>query len=292
MYIAIDSKNEDLVGAITYWRLAGGANGDDLNNALRDSGLSDDDLLKLTTPRRALRRAMQERARGNVFMRAGRSALKDGGLYLVRQTADAVDQSPVFDVMVDARLSTAGTPTFQVDARFNPDTDDDVEASLNDRFWHHVWHVTAIDISSCLIQQARACDAVSLRESGGMYFIPRDRLDAWQQRVETLHAETNCRVHMVPAMDSQQAFDAVIDAVIDESTMFTASLQEDLDGGELGERALRSRAEQAKAHLEKLARYERLLGEAAAERLATLREGIMDQQTNAIAAALSVAVAS
>jgi hypothetical protein len=291
MYIAIDSSNDDLVGAITYWRLTGDVNGDDLNNALRGTGLSDESLLKLTTPRRALRRTLQEHARGNVFMRAGKSG---GGLYLVQQSQG--DDGPVFDAMVEARLNLAGIPAFTISPDYAPghtdQEDEDIEAKLRERFWHHIWHVAAADISSWLIDQARQCDGVTLRESGGVYFVPRDRLDEWQQRVEALHAETACHVYMVPAMDSQQALDAVVAALIAEATAFSGSLQTDLDSGDLGERALKSRADQAKAHLEKLARYEQLLGAVAAQRLTALRDGIMEQQTNAIAAALSVEVAS
>lgn len=280
--IAIDSGNTDLAGAIVYWRLSGDVNGDDLNNALKAAGLSDH-VLPLPTPRRALRRTMQEAAYGGLFMRAGREG--DGGLYLVKQRNG--DDGPEFVVQLEARLSTVGVPSFETrnyeDGNTFPEADETAREMTN-RFWHHVFHVSASDISSWLIKQAAECDALSLRDSGGVYFVPRHSLDAWKQRAEALHEQTACKVYMIPSLHSDDAVDAVLQSLIDECTSFTKSLQAELEdeNNELGQRALEGRADKAKALLDKLGRYEGLLGKS----LDGIREQIVEQQTNAIQAAL------
>lgn len=283
MLIAIDSKNEDLAGAIVYWRLTGDVNGDALNNALINEGL-DEHRVSLPTPRRALRRAMQEWAKAEVFLRAGKG--KDGATYLVRQSvAQSATEEPEFSVWVKAHLNTVGQPQVEVHDSEDPDT---LRAELVERYWHHIFHVAASDISSWLISQARECDAVSLRETGGVYFVPRHAVDEWRRRVDALHGQTSCHVYMVPAMNSEEALDAILQSMIDEAVAFTEQFQSELDGEELGKKALENRAEKAKVFLDKLARYEKLLGGVAEGKLDAIRAEIEEQQANAISAALTI----
>jgi hypothetical protein len=276
MIIAIDSKNEDLAGAIVYWRLSADTNGDDLNNALAAAGIEPEHRLPLPTPRSALRRAVKEHTGGSLFMRAGRKA---GGLYLVRQHSG--DDGPEFEVVLEARLNLAGQPKFPMHAeQYDPD-------QLTDRYWHHIFHVGTSDVSSWLISQARHCDALSLRETGGIYFVPRHSIDAWRRRADALMEASECSVYMVPAMNSEEALDAVLQSLLDECVSFTEQLDADLTDGDLGARALRTRSEQAVEFLDKLDRYGKLLGAAADGKLDALREQIEEQQANAIAAALT-----
>lgn len=280
--IAIDSNNEHLAGAVVYWRLAGDVNGDDLNNALASNGLQDH-TVRLPTPKRAMRRAMQELATGLVFLRAGKNG--DGGLYLVKQVPG--EDGPEFHVWIEARLGLGEVPEFTV-AQHPALTEPvpwavDLDA-LTSRFWHHVFHVAATDISTWLITQAVECDALSMRDSGGVYFVPRHALDNWRKRADCLQEETTCKVYLVPALDSDEAVEAVMQALIDECTEFTNTLQTDLEVGELGERALETRGDRAKELLAKLSRYEALLGMS----LDGVRTQLEEQQTNAIQAALTV----
>jgi hypothetical protein len=276
MIIAIDSGNEDLAGAIVYWRLSADTNGDDLNNALTDHGVAPEHHVRMPSPRAALHRAVKEFAKGPVFMRAGRKA---GGLYLVEQVTG--DEGPEFEVVLEARLNLAGQP------QFSKHEDRYSESELNARYWHHVFHLGTSDISSWLIEQAGLCDALSLRDTGGVYFVPRHSLDAWRARTDALDAVSHCRVHLVPAMNSNEAFDAVLQSLLDECVAFTTQLDDDLTCGDLGARALRNRSEQAVTFLDKLDRYGKLLGAAAEGKLDVLREQIEEQKANAIAAALT-----
>lgn len=284
MLIAIDSNNEDLAGAIVYWRLSGAVNGEDLNAALTERGL-DDHTLGLPTPKRALRRTLQEYARGEVFLRAGKG--KDGGLYLVRQSvADTAGEEPEFDVWVRGHLNVAGQPKITITG--DTTAAEDMAASIVDRYWHHVFYVGTTDISAWLIKQAAVCDALSLRDTGGVYFIPRHAIDEWRRRADALHEQTACRVYMIPAMRTEEALDAVLQSMIDECEAFAAAFDQEIAAGELGKRALEERAERAKTFLAKLARYEKLLGGAAEGKLDAIRASIEAQQVAAITAALTM----
>lgn len=234
---------------------------------------------------------MQDLATGPVFMRSGKQG--DGGLYLVRQ--EPGESGPEFKVLVRAHLSTGGLPDFDVDREFNGvETCDEhsVQSHLVERFWHYIENIASTDVSSWLIAQAHECDALSMRDTGGIYFIPRDNLDDWRKRIDALHEHTNCRVHLVPAMNAREALDAVLQSLLDECSAFTDALGNDIVDENLGARALQNRAEQAKEFLGKLDRYANLLGPIAEGRLAQLRDQIETQQHNAVEAALSMGGAS
>lgn len=300
--IAIHSGNTDLAGALVYWRLSGDVNGDDLNNALSLAGL-DEHTLTLPSPRAALRRTMQELQRGPFFLRAAKG--QESGLYVVHQSTG--DNGPEFRVWIEARLSIGNVPKFKVDTSINcsphhedllqraavgafkagdPTLETAISRVLTQRFWHHVFHVSATDISGWLIDQAGLCDALNMRDGGGVYFIPRAAIDRWRLRADCLKAETACRVYMIPAMNSEEAFGAVLDSLIDECTAFTTTMQQEITSGMLGAQALQGRADRALALLEKLGRYEELLGTVAEGKLADIRTQIEEQKTNAIEASL------
>lgn len=280
--IALTSDNEDIAGAIVYWRLSGEVDGSTFNEALTSEGLEEQHIA-LTSPRKAIRRAMKDHAHNDLFLRSHK-----GGLFLVQQdgeTASDVD----FNVKVKAHLTVAGSiPKLTV---YDDDGDDAeptaedlaLKQTINERFWHHVDHVTATDISSWLIAQAAECDAVSLRDTGGVYFIPRHTLTEWVQRVGIVHRNTACRVEQIPSLNSEDAVSAVLASIEDECNAFTDQLQADIEGDELGERALSGRADKAKRMIDKLGRYEGLLG----DKLDLIRAQMFEQQANAVSAALA-----
>lgn len=276
--IALTSDNTDIAGAIVYWRLSGEVDGALFNEALTAASLEEQHL-KLTSPRKALRRSMREHAHNDLFMRAHK-----GGLFLVRQegeTASDVD----FKVRVKAHLTVSGSiPKLTVyDEDDNEVADSDIKGTINERFWHHVDHVSSTDISSWLITQAAECDAVSLRDTGGVYFIPRHTLDEWVKRVAVVHQNTSCAVHQIPSLNSEDAVSAVLASIVDECNAFTEQLQADLESDEYGARALELRSDRAKKMLDKLGRYEGLLG----TKLDDIREQMLEQQANAVSAALA-----
>lgn len=285
MIIAIESGNEALAGAIVYWRLTGDIDASELNNSLEIHGL-EEETIPLPTPRSALRRTLKELCGPDRFLRAGRDGT--GNLYLVRQVN--TPGGPEFIPLLTANLNGVGQPVFIAsydDAEgVGPFVEDDGPQNcveLEARFWHHVFHVEATDVSSWLIEQARKCDAVPMRQTGGIYFVPRHQIDAWRKRSDALNNATACSVRLVPAVHSDDAVDAVLESLIAECTSFTDALDQDISAGNLGHRALEGRGAKAGDLLKKLGRYEKLLGVTLDE----IREQIEEQQANAVQAALA-----
>lgn len=276
--IAVESSNQDLAGAITYWRGLADAPANAFNETLDEHGLAEHHI-SMPSVRAAMHRALSDFTGPTRFVRVGRGG--DRNVYLVDQEKGDSGK-PEFVVHIRAEIGARGLPEF-----FEVDDagEEFVSATcsrIDKRFWDYFTNVQPSDISGWLIQQARLCDAVPLRPAGGVYFVPRAQLDLWRRRVDAL-AKMDCAVDLIPALKTDEAVNAIMEAFINECTSFTETLTTELTEGNLGEVALQNRGEAANALLEKLARYEELLG----IRLEQMREQITEQQTNAIAAALS-----
>ena len=101
---------------------------------------------------------------------------------------------------------------------------------------------------------------VSLRPSGGMYFVPRAQVETWTRIVDAIRAVSDHRVFSIPAMESTEAVAAIVDAIQQEATAEADDIAKDLNAGKLGTDALDTRVDRTKAMAAKVERYETLLG--------------------------------
>ena len=74
MLISVNKDDQNLAGAITYWSLRGDVDGEALNGALERAGLGAH-ALKFPSPRKALRRAMQECTDTDTYLRTHAGAV-------------------------------------------------------------------------------------------------------------------------------------------------------------------------------------------------------------------------
>jgi len=142
-----------------------------------------------------------------------------------------------------------------------------------------------VDVSSWLVKQAYQRNAVSLRESGGVYFIPRAKAEEWQKIAKALDA-AGSSVFTIPAMRTAEAVAAITDAITAEAAAETAKIEAELEksGDEaLGARALKTRVEALEAMLTKVGTYEELIGKQLA-----IRERVTSLRANVSAAILTV----
>jgi hypothetical protein len=105
-----------------------------------------------------------------------------------------------------------------------------------------------------------AAKAVSLRDTGGIYFIPREYVDLYTRYTEAIAGVSAHRFFLVPALRSDEAIEAVLDALCREAEQATLTVETELDNESLGKRALGTRMDAAEAMLEKVRTYENLLG--------------------------------
>lgn len=108
-------------------------------------------------------------------------------------------------------------------------------------------------------------NGIPLRPSGGVYWLPADRLEKWVKVAGAFEGavvgDEKSAVYVLRSQADAQALRAVRDALQSQLTGEIARMQEEIDRGVLGEDALNARVETAKAMHTRLAEYEQLLGE-------------------------------
>lgn len=280
-----------LAGAITYWQLNGTVSLDALRTAWVAAGLDEDALPSEPSETVGLSRAVR------ALLNPERDAhkIKGGefkGGWVITET-DTTGAKPV-----TVNVLTAAHTADEDAAR----SADNLRISVEPGFEFHRNEPTGIvlrkaynrargeldpsgDVSPWLKRLADALGCVSLRDTGGVYFIPRDGIDAWRKYAEVVESvsQGSHRIHRIPAMQTDDAVAAILDAIETEAESTLEAFEADLckDGDDkLGLRALKSRSKQAEALADKLAKYEALLG----VKLNKIRESLENTQANLTAA--------
>jgi hypothetical protein len=152
---------------------------------------------------------------------------------------------------------------------------DSAEAGLiSTTYANHLDHLATTDISGLLCRMVGKSSAVSLRDTGGFYFVPRANLDGWRKVVSVIRSVSAHKVYEMPALASDEAVGAILDAIETEASADVAALEEALDNPKLGVRALEGRIDKCGRVEKKVAQYEALLGrslEHLTEKLASIQ---------------------
>lgn len=258
-------------GAITYWRLDGTV---DLAK-LRDAWVSENlhpDLLPLPPEfETCLHRAVNELAAKRCLVRplARRGAwaviseevIKDGNEEHLKHNEECQVRYAAGAVVV--------TPSWSSHA-----------PAILASFETYKQTLVSTDISLWLTKLAKQVSACGLRDTGGVYFVPRDQVEFWRAVARAIKVASDHKVFRIPALHNDEAVEAILDAVTQEATKAAEQIEADLQksGDEaLGARALRTRAAACAATLAKIASYEELLGvkaEAIKARIEDLRAGV------------------
>jgi hypothetical protein len=126
------------------------------------------------------------------------------------------------------------------------------------------------DIGSWLCEKLTKLDAVPLRGSGGVYFLPHPSVVKCEKITSAIKASTRHTVSAIPAMRTADAIDAILQAVTADTQATCDKIAADVADGSLGAKALASREKVAAELLERSERYEGILG----KRLDALRDAI------------------
>lgn len=280
-------------GAIVFWNMSGTTDASLLAQAWRDFGLPEDWLLELPTPEVALRRAVREQGEKHRLVRS----LKNGGWAIVRekQSDDDLD----YGTEMKVSLSATGQLKF---VGGGEGTQDEVRAA----FRTHLDNLSREDIGGWLADLVPKLDAVSMRGSGGVYFIPPASVPRWEAIKDAVSEASNTKLYEVPALQAKAAVEAILDAITAEAqeaadavlaeiqvnaaeTAMVESngLGKSADGAQaaavLGSRALENRARQLEAVRLKVERYEQLLG----QKLTGLQDKLSEVRASAAAAAMA-----
>ncbi len=171
--IAID-QHVPRAGTILMWTLSGATDLQDLTAAWLAEGLDRKDLPTPPTPAIALRRALNEQRDSHTLVRPltkkGPTGKKvNNGFAVVDETARG-DDDLVHDIAFRAKLDPIGRLLLTGGSYAQRD-------AVRDAFDRHGDELATEDMSAWLVGMMPKFDAVSMRGTGGVYFIPFTRLD-------------------------------------------------------------------------------------------------------------------
>ena len=276
--IAIETGVET-AGAIAFWRLSGSTNHQRLVNEWTARGLDVKLVPSLPTPEVALRAACHEQQETRILIRP---LEKRAGYSVVREKASGDDLA--WGVLLRAKVDVIGQ--LHVEPGEVPQTPEQLSArvaKLNADFTSHMQTIPQARMSGWLVDLATRVAAVRLRDTGGIYFVPRPALDEWREMVRAIRAASSHAVFEIPSMRSDEAVAAILDAITQEAETALAALEKELAEGDLGGRALENRANEARALKGKVSTYEKLLG----KKMDAMQASLENIAANLTAAALA-----
>jgi hypothetical protein len=276
-------------GVITYFRFSGEVDRAALFTAAESVSLETGRLPKLPGPDVALRRAVDAQRDKHRLVRSnedGEYCIVDeivSGKSLEYITVLRCGLGPDKSLLTDLDERTAADDTR---LSFSKELADKVAAE----FARAQTVYATVDISQWLTKSMRRLQAVTLRDTGGVYFVPRSSLTEFKKIVATLRRCSRHTLFEIPAMHSDETVKAVLDALLDEATTAVAKVEAELDemadsaGSKgLGKRALNTRVASLDALKRKLASYEELLG----VRLETIGAQLQDVRASVTLAILA-----
>lgn len=254
-FIAVE--NIDTAGSAVWWRLSGGLNLAALEAAWLAEGLDPDLLPHAPTPAVALCRAAKTQAGPRTLVRS-LDAGKGWAVVAERASGENLDYAVEARLYLDAASQLVVKPAEHKRA-----------AELKASYRRHLEDLIQADVSPWLCKLMNSVHAVSLRDTGGVYFVPRTHLDHWKSMVKAIRAASSHVVLGMPCMRTDEAIEAILDAISQEvaaeanalDAELARSADPDADAPKLGDRALENRLAKADRVKAKVAAYEGLLGQ-------------------------------
>jgi hypothetical protein len=267
-------------GLMAWWRLSGDVRLSDLHDVWVERGLDAEWLPKNPSPEVALSRVAHS-IPGLLKVRATVHTAETGWAVVAAKGEGGLG-APWGEVMITIALQPGGEVGVHAMSLPHSDALQGVQAL----FARAQEVLTTDDVSSWLSDLLRRhLHATSLRDTGGVYYVPETDVATYRNVVEALKPISGHRLFEVPAMKTEKAVEAILAAVLAEAETAVVRLETDLDTGDLGTRALHTREAACEGMRQKLELYEGLLGrsmDAMGARLEGLKAGL-------VAAALSAA---
>lgn len=272
--IATPGLDSDSTGIIVYWSMLGGeCNHASLLQSLTEAGFEDPkDHPPLPTPGAAFWRAVKKFETKHRFARH-----KKGNTYYL------VDERPDDDGELDFTRNVKLNLNAGMMVEGEGDDPENLTEAVGLEYLTQLQRLTGSEVSAWLVKQVTKRDAVGLRPTGGFYFVPRTEAESWRKIASAVHAATSFKVYEIPAMATDEAVEAVLDAVLREAAAEAEAISADLESGDLGPRATRTRAARAERMAQKVEKYEELLG----QRIEDYREQLETLSAAAVQAAIA-----
>jgi hypothetical protein len=248
---ASSTADSDLAGKVIWWSLSGDVRISEINAALDDAGLPEEYRLKQPSSGKRIERTLKQVAFKGQIVRPG----KKGGYVLISEGQDAGGDNAYSQ---ELRVWTEVQDMTEVlclsdEAHSKADI-------VREVFAHHSEVVATPDVSNWLSTFViKNVSAVSLRNTGGYYFIPSGDLPLWGKIQRVLEQVSQHEIYDLPAHTKATAMRAVMKAVMEEAELALSLVAEAAETN-MNRRGIASRSDELDALTEKLIKYEDILG--------------------------------
>jgi hypothetical protein len=259
-FVVVTDDAADAAGATTWWSLAGEAERDALLREMKARGIEHHP--RLVEPETALGRAvgcLRGKRRIVRSIRKGKWAVIEEELDVSREKLRHWEGPTVFIDKVGRAVLENST--------------DEEAHQVREAYAHALDVLDTNDLSHWLLTAVERFGGIGLRRTGGIYYVPPQRMKEWRQFIEVLAiVAPKCTVYTVPTVRlTADGARAILDSLTTEVEDAAEKLSQEVIGGDLGIRGLDNRAESSRQLLSKVSQYEELLG-TRIEKLRTLIE--------------------
>lgn len=264
-YIAVEGfDNAAITGAMIFWRLSSGASYRKLLEELKANKVDAALHPAPPSPMAVLNRVLtQLYANRNCLIRP--MGAKGSGYGVLPRTE--VEARPEFKTAWTVSLSVSATK--DVELTFSDDAPAAEIPRVSDALALGLTKLGDQELSSWMSQVVKHLQAVSMRESGGVYFIPAAHVETWRSINKSVRARCpGMQLYEVPVVRTAQAIEAVLESLTEAIAKETAEVSKASDelqtkrtgGTNVQQRSVDGMKSKLLALAGKVKRYEEVLG--------------------------------
>lgn len=269
--IVFMAERSELSAAVAYWRISAPIATEELEAAWLESGLPERLAPNLVSVDTALTRAVEAAAKVAELpkgVKRYKRKLTDGATgrqvgWFVKEETQRAGLDPLTRNLISARL-VDGRPVVEcMDGSF--EEHEKLAEAVHAEFTALRGMLTPSDVKRWLSQTViPELHGVSLIETGGLYFIPRDQIALLDRVVRVVEGLDLGSIYLNPAMPGSAHLEAAIDSLALEVDKIAAdaaaAIQAVGDGEPMHPRTARAQSAALEAAAAKVARYEGLVG--------------------------------
>tara|TARA_Y100001938_G_scaffold138836_1_gene204903 strand:+ start:4917 stop:5783 length:867 start_codon:yes stop_codon:yes gene_type:complete len=167
---------------------------------------------------------------------------------------------------VTFKSSTSGEPVSLEYEHGSEDTSIQVHSwtlhQIEDEFRRQEGIIPANTLGTVLSKVARKERGVSMRPRGGMYWLPEDKREFWEKVAEVVNkANSDNTISIMETIVNKNSLSAIRSGLIRQVTSGLKQLEEGIEDGELGKRALKSRKNAAEELDDLIETYSEILND-------------------------------
>lgn len=252
-----------IAGAVTFWNVAAETDLKALQEGLEELGLEDSAPHPRTAFAALKHAANKVWSKGNILVRG----LDDNaGVTVLREIAG--DTNNDYEQVAFATVKDDDIDRVQVcDPQVNEDYRYEMAKILRSQFAIELGQCSANAIGRSLAKVIDKCGGISLRPTGGVYFVPAfslERFDRVARVYEAAATAGSTLVHRLDTLKGELTARAVHTEMQSQIEKRCSEIAEELKSGKLGDRGRENRVAEVKSLVDRTKAYESLLGESLA----------------------------